>query len=133
MLVEWTRKNLHHEAFRPSLKEGEAYNIHNVKELHFKYGINLVDDAIWADAKKQSTTIVSNLKSKTMNERGSEDLSKREADKAVEVVKKCWSEDLLKRWAKDPREAVADAAQEQLAEIKDALHGGRRAENSAEA
>ena len=131
MLVESTKKSFAHIDFRPTLKEGETYNLHNVKSLHLIYGLNFVEDALWNDAKKQNPGVVAMLKRREILERGSEDISKKDEDKAVELVKKCFATDLLKGWSKDSRAAVADAAQEQLASIKDALHGGKKARAEA--
>lgn len=126
MLIEWTKKNLHHIAFRPSLAEGEAYNMHNVKTIDLIFGVNQVDDALWNDCKKQLKTVSVMLKSRLIKELGSEDLSKRDEGKAVEIVKNCFAINVLKSWKRDPRQVVADAAQGQLDEINDALHGGKK-------
>lgn len=127
MLIEWKRKNLHHIGFRPT---GEGYSPNNAKEIHLQFGINAVDDTLWAECKAANKGVVSYMKGEKalLKERGSEDLSKREEDKAVELVKNCFQLPLLKTWAKDPRASVADAAQEQITEINDALHGRVSAE-----
>ena len=124
MLLEWRKKNMHHIAFRPV---GEGYSVNNVKEIHLQFGLNVVDDALWNECKAANKSVVSYLKGEkaALKERGSEDLSKREEEKAVSLVKECFVLPVLKAWAKDSRLSVSEAAQEQIAEINDALHGGK--------
>ena len=121
MLVEWCVKNLHHLAYR-----GEGAGPNDTTQIDLIFGVNAVPDAIWNDAKKFNKDVANLVKTKKIKERGSEDLSKRDEEDAVELVKNTFEEKLLKAFARDPRSAVSDQAKANLEEIKEALHGGRK-------